>query len=63
MDSAHEHPFSFNEAISLIVNCETLEEIDHIGKNSLPCPKRSSAGGSKINMVFRGRWYPRTWMK
>lgn len=29
MDSAHAHRFSFNEAISLLVNCETQEEIDH----------------------------------
>jgi predicted 3-demethylubiquinone-9 3-methyltransferase (glyoxalase superfamily) len=29
MDSAREHDFGFNEAISFIVNCETQEEIDH----------------------------------
>jgi predicted 3-demethylubiquinone-9 3-methyltransferase (glyoxalase superfamily) len=29
MDSAHEHKFFFNEAISFIVNCDTQEEIDH----------------------------------
>lgn len=29
MDSAHEHPFLFNEAISFIVNCDTQEEIDY----------------------------------
>jgi predicted 3-demethylubiquinone-9 3-methyltransferase (glyoxalase superfamily) len=29
MDSAHEHKFEFNEAISFIVNCETQDEIDH----------------------------------
>jgi len=29
MDSAHEHRFNFNEAISLLVNCETQEEIDY----------------------------------
>jgi predicted 3-demethylubiquinone-9 3-methyltransferase (glyoxalase superfamily) len=29
MDSARDHDFGFNEAISLIVNCETQEEIDH----------------------------------
>ncbi|MCB0155778.1 MAG: VOC family protein, partial [Anaerolineae bacterium] len=29
MDSAHEHHFSFNEAISFMVSCETQEEIDH----------------------------------
>jgi predicted 3-demethylubiquinone-9 3-methyltransferase (glyoxalase superfamily) len=29
MDSAHEHNFSFTEAISLIVECETQKEIDY----------------------------------
>lgn len=29
MDSAYEHNFTFNEAISFIVYCDTQEEIDH----------------------------------
>jgi len=29
MDSAQDHQFNFNEAISLLVNCETQEEIDY----------------------------------
>src|SRR4029078_6532000 len=29
MDSAHQHNFSFNEAISFVVNCETQDEIDY----------------------------------
>ena len=29
MDSAHEHNFTFNEAISFMVECETQEEIDY----------------------------------
>ena len=29
MDSAHDHRFAFNEAISFMVNCETQEEIDY----------------------------------
>ena len=29
MDSAHEHKFSFNEAISFIVNCKDQKEIDY----------------------------------
>lgn len=30
MDSAHEHKFAFNEAISIVVNCEDQEEIDYL---------------------------------
>ena len=29
MDSAHEHDFTFNEAISFMVECKTQEEIDY----------------------------------
>lgn len=29
MDSAHAHAFNFNEAVSLVVNCDTQEEIDY----------------------------------
>jgi len=29
MDSAHKHDFAFNEAISLMVHCDTQEEIDY----------------------------------
>ena len=33
MDSAHEHKFFFNEAISFIVNCDTQQEIDYLWEN------------------------------
>lgn len=29
MDSAYEHKFAFNEAISFMVNCETQKEVDY----------------------------------
>jgi predicted 3-demethylubiquinone-9 3-methyltransferase (glyoxalase superfamily) len=29
MDSAHQHGFSFNDAVSLLIPCETQEEIDY----------------------------------
>jgi predicted 3-demethylubiquinone-9 3-methyltransferase (glyoxalase superfamily) len=29
MDSAREHKFNFNEAISFVVNCETQDEVDY----------------------------------
>ena len=28
LDSAHKHPFAFNEAISFVINCKTQEEVD-----------------------------------
>jgi len=28
MDSAHDHSFQFNEAISFVINCQTQKEID-----------------------------------
>ncbi len=33
MDSGLDHPFTFSEAISLIVNCETQQEIDYYWDN------------------------------
>jgi predicted 3-demethylubiquinone-9 3-methyltransferase (glyoxalase superfamily) len=40
IDSAGEHPFTFNEALSLVVNCETQEEVDYFWE-------KLSAGGEK----------------
>ncbi|TDO20799.1 VOC family protein [Pedobacter duraquae] len=39
MDSAHQHDFTFNEAVSLLVTCDTQEEIDY-------CWSALSAGGT-----------------
>ena len=40
MDSAMQHPFTFNEAISFVVNCETQKEVDYFWE-------KLSAGGEK----------------
>jgi predicted 3-demethylubiquinone-9 3-methyltransferase (glyoxalase superfamily) len=40
MDSAMAHPFTFNEAVSFAVNCETQEEVDYFWE-------KLSAGGEK----------------
>jgi len=40
MDSALEHHFTFTEALSFVVNCETQEEVDYFWENL-------SAGGEK----------------
>jgi predicted 3-demethylubiquinone-9 3-methyltransferase (glyoxalase superfamily) len=47
MDSALEHNFSFNEAISFIVHCETQEEIDYYWGNLSADPKAEQCGWLK----------------
>lgn len=47
MDSAQEHRFNFNEAISLLVNCETQEEIDHYWDKLSAVPEAEQCGWLK----------------
>jgi len=47
MDSARVHNFSFNEAISLIVHCETQEEIDYYWRSLSAEPKAEQCGWLK----------------
>jgi predicted 3-demethylubiquinone-9 3-methyltransferase (glyoxalase superfamily) len=47
MDSAHEHQFAFNEAISFIVNCETQEEIDYYWDKLSAVPEAEQCGWLK----------------
>ncbi len=47
MDSAREHDFTFNEAISLIVNCETQVEIDSYWDKLSAVPKAEQCGWLK----------------
>lgn len=47
MDSAHEHKFMFNEAISFIVNCETQEEIDYFWEKLSAVPEAEQCGWLK----------------
>jgi predicted 3-demethylubiquinone-9 3-methyltransferase (glyoxalase superfamily) len=47
MDSAREHGFAFNEAISLLVPCETQEEIDYFWKKLSADPKAEQCGWLK----------------
>ena len=44
MDSAHEHKFSFNEAVSLLVNCEDQAEIDELWEKLSAVPKAEQCG-------------------
>lgn len=47
MDSAREHDYHFNEAVSFIVNCETQEEIDEYWKKLSAVPEAEQCGWLK----------------
>ena len=47
MDSARGHKFAFNEAISLMVHCETQNEIDHYWEKLSADPKAEQCGWLK----------------
>ena len=47
MDSAGPHDFGFNEAISLMVACETQEEIDHYWDSLTAVPESEQCGWLK----------------
>src|SRR5690606_16250851 len=47
MDSAREHDYGFNEAISLLVNCDTQEEIDHLWQKLSAVPEAEQCGWLK----------------
>jgi predicted 3-demethylubiquinone-9 3-methyltransferase (glyoxalase superfamily) len=47
MDSADAHDFSFNEAISLIVNCDTQDEIDRYWRRLSAVPEAEQCGWIK----------------
>jgi predicted 3-demethylubiquinone-9 3-methyltransferase (glyoxalase superfamily) len=47
MDSAREHDFGFNEAISLMVGCETQDEIDHYWDSLSAVPESEQCGWLK----------------
>jgi predicted 3-demethylubiquinone-9 3-methyltransferase (glyoxalase superfamily) len=44
MDSAREHNFAFNEAISLIVYCDTQKEIDYYWEKLSSVPEAEQCG-------------------
>lgn len=47
MDSAHEHGFAFNEAISLMVHCDTQAEIDYYWSRLSAVPEAEQCGWLK----------------
>jgi len=47
MDSAHEHNFAFNEAISFLVDCDSQEEIDYYWERLSTVPEAEQCGWLK----------------
>lgn len=47
MDSAREHGYAFNEAISLMVNCDTQQEIDYLWEKLSAVPEAERCGWLK----------------
>jgi predicted 3-demethylubiquinone-9 3-methyltransferase (glyoxalase superfamily) len=47
MDSAHQHAFAFNEAISFIVYCDTQEDIDYYWEKLSAVPEAEQCGWLK----------------
>ncbi len=47
MDSAQEHKFAFNEAVSLIIPCDTQEEIDYFWQKLSAVPQAEQCGWCK----------------
>ncbi len=47
MDSARRHDFGFNEAISLLIDCQTQEEIDHYWDKLSAVPEAEQCGWLK----------------
>jgi predicted 3-demethylubiquinone-9 3-methyltransferase (glyoxalase superfamily) len=47
MDSAHEHGFGFNEAISFMVRCQTQDEIDYFWGRMSAVPEAEQCGWLK----------------
>ena len=47
MDSAHEHKFNFNEAVSFMVSCDTQKEIDYYWEKLSAIPEAEQCGWLK----------------
>lgn len=59
MESAHEHHFRFNEAISFIVHCDTQEEIDYYWEKLSAVPEAEQCGWLKDKFGISWQIAPR----
>jgi len=60
MESALEHDFTFNEAVSFMVHCETQKEIDHYWKLSA-VPEAEQCGWLKDRFGLSWQVVPTPW--
>ena len=58
MDSAREHNFTFNEAISLLIPCETQEEIDYYWEKLSADPRAEQCGWLKDKFDISWQVWP-----
>lgn len=58
MDSAHEHKFGFNEAISFLIHCDTQAEIDYYWNKLSADPKSEQCGWLKDKYGFSWQVVP-----
>ncbi|MFI5168946.1 MAG: VOC family protein [Vicinamibacterales bacterium] len=58
MDSARQHDFVFNEAISLLIPCETQDEIDYYWKRLSADPKAEQCGWLKDKFGLSWQAWP-----
>ena len=58
MDSARMHDFTFNEAISLVVHCDTQEEIDYYWEKLSAVPASEQCGWLKDKFGFSWQIVP-----
>jgi len=58
MDSARQHDFAFNEAISLLIPCETQDEIDYYWKRLSADPKAEQCGWLKDKFGLSWQAWP-----
>jgi len=59
MDSAHEHRFSFNEAVSFMVYCDTQDEIDYYWEKLSAVPEAEQCGWLKDKYGLSWQIVPR----
>jgi predicted 3-demethylubiquinone-9 3-methyltransferase (glyoxalase superfamily) len=58
MDSAYDHNFAFNEAISFIVNCDSQAEIDYYWERLSAVPEAEQCGWLKDKYGFSWQIVP-----